>query len=44
MRAGRLLVSPTVWEDLAKTLLTTNTTWGATVQMCRRLLTLGEYW
>lgn len=42
MGAGRMLVSPTVWEDLAKTLLTTNTTWGATVQMCRRLATLGE--
>ncbi|SIN71176.1 3-methyladenine DNA glycosylase/8-oxoguanine DNA glycosylase [Singulisphaera sp. GP187] len=41
MGAGRMLVSPTVWEDLAKTLLTTNTTWGATVQMCRRLATLG---
>ena len=41
--AGRMLVSPTVWEDLAKTLLTTNTTWGATVQMCRRLATLGEH-
>ncbi|WP_406699281.1 3-methyladenine DNA glycosylase [Singulisphaera sp. Ch08] len=42
MGAGRMLVSPTVWEDMAKTLLTTNTTWGATVQMCRRLATLGE--
>ncbi len=37
-----MLVSPTVWEDPAKTLLTTNTTLGATVQMCRRLATLGE--
>ncbi|WP_020468712.1 DNA-3-methyladenine glycosylase family protein [Zavarzinella formosa] len=42
MGAGRLLVSPTVWEDLAKTLLTTNTTWVVTVQMCKRLATLGE--
>jgi 3-methyladenine DNA glycosylase/8-oxoguanine DNA glycosylase len=42
MGAGRLLVSPTVWEDLAKTLLTTNTTWVVTIQMVRRLVTLGE--
>jgi 3-methyladenine DNA glycosylase/8-oxoguanine DNA glycosylase len=40
--AGRMLVSPTVWEDMAKTLLTTNTTWGGTVRMCRRLASLGE--
>src|SRR5262245_48710733 len=25
--AGRIMVSPGVWEDLAKTVLTTNTTW-----------------
>jgi 3-methyladenine DNA glycosylase/8-oxoguanine DNA glycosylase len=42
MGAGRFLTAPTVWEDLAKTLLTTNTTWAGTVQMCRRLVTLGE--
>jgi 3-methyladenine DNA glycosylase/8-oxoguanine DNA glycosylase len=42
--AGRLLISPTVWEDLAKTLLTTNTTWNVTVQMCRRLATLGDHY
>ncbi len=41
-RLGRLLVSPTVWEDLAKTLATTNTTWGGTISMCRRLVSLGE--
>jgi N-glycosylase/DNA lyase len=40
--AGRMLVSPTVWEDMAKTLMTTNTTWAGTVQMCRRLVTLGD--
>jgi len=40
-KAGRLLVTPTVWEDLAKMLLTTNTTWGGTIGMCRRLVTLG---
>jgi N-glycosylase/DNA lyase len=40
--AGRLLVSPTVWEDLAKILLTTNTTWNMTRQMVSRLVSLGE--
>ena len=39
---GRLLVSPTVWEDLAKTLATTNTTWNGTVSMCRRLVEMGQ--
>ena len=41
-RAGRMLVSPTVWEDLAKTLLTTNTTWAMTKGMVSRLVTLGD--
>ncbi len=40
--AGRMLVSPTVWEDLAKTLLTTNTTWAMTRLMVARLAALGE--
>ncbi|MBZ0287830.1 MAG: 3-methyladenine DNA glycosylase [Anaerolineae bacterium] len=40
--AGRMLAAPTVWEDLAKTLLTTNTTWNMTKQMVARLNTLGE--
>ncbi len=40
--AGRMLVSPTVWEDLAKTLLTTNTTWAMTKLMVARLASLGE--
>lgn len=35
--AGRLLRSPSVWEDLAKTLLTTNTNWASTRSMVRRL-------
>lgn len=39
-RAGRMLVSPTVWEDLAKTLLTTNTTWAMTKGMVARLVAL----
>ncbi len=41
-RLGRLLVSPTAWEDLAKTLATTNMTWSGTISMCRRLVSLGE--
>ena len=32
-RLGRLLRSPTVWEDTAKTLLTTCTTWSRTCSM-----------
>jgi 3-methyladenine DNA glycosylase/8-oxoguanine DNA glycosylase len=40
--AGRMLVSPTIFEDLAKTLLTTNTTWNMTRQMVARLAALGE--
>lgn len=39
--AGRLLRSPTVWEDLSKTLLTTNTTWSMTRAMVSRLVSLG---
>lgn len=38
---GRLLRSPTVWEDLVKTLMTTNTTWAATRKMVERLAALG---
>jgi 3-methyladenine DNA glycosylase/8-oxoguanine DNA glycosylase len=40
--AGRILTAPTVWEDAAKTLLTTNTTWASTTHMCSRLVTLGS--
>jgi 3-methyladenine DNA glycosylase/8-oxoguanine DNA glycosylase len=40
--AGRMLCSPTVWEDLAKTLLTTNTTWAMTISMVTRLAELGD--
>ena len=40
--AGRLLRSPTVFEDLAKTLATTNCSWALTKLICRRLVeTLG---
>ncbi|HVU09786.1 MAG TPA: hypothetical protein VHD90_00855, partial [Phototrophicaceae bacterium] len=40
--AGRMLISPSVWEDLAKTLLTTNTTWAMTIGMVNRLAALGD--
>jgi 3-methyladenine DNA glycosylase/8-oxoguanine DNA glycosylase len=40
--AGRLMRSPSVWEDLVKTLLTTNTTWAQTQGMCGRLVLLGD--
>jgi 3-methyladenine DNA glycosylase/8-oxoguanine DNA glycosylase len=39
---GRLLVAPTVWEDMAKVLLTTNTTWSQTIAMVKRLCALGQ--
>jgi N-glycosylase/DNA lyase len=35
---GRLLRSPSVFEDLVKTLTTTNCSWALTVLMCRRLV------
>lgn len=41
--AGRLLRSPTVWEDLVKTLCTTNCSWSATKKMTANLVEkLGE--
>jgi 3-methyladenine DNA glycosylase/8-oxoguanine DNA glycosylase len=36
---GRVLRSPTLFEDVVKTLLTTNTLWGATKRMTLNLLT-----
>ena len=33
--AGRMLRSPTLWEDAAKTLFTTNCSWGLTKIMCQ---------
>lgn len=43
-KAGRMLVTPTVWEDLTKVLMTTNTTWSQTKNMVNRLCALGpEY-
>ena len=41
--AGRLLRSPTVFEDVVKTICTTNCTWSATVRMVTALVgNLGE--
>ena len=38
---GRILTAPSLWEDLAKVLLTTNCSWAQTVNMCRQLCQLG---
>jgi len=35
--AGRILRAPTLWEDMAKTLFTTNCTWALTVKICSEL-------
>lgn len=35
---GRLLRSPTLWEDVVKTICTTNVSWSNTVSMVRRLV------
>lgn len=40
--AGRLLRSPTVWEDLVKTLMTTNIAWAATRKIVERITALGD--
>jgi len=40
-RRGRILIAPSLWEDLAKTLLTTNCSWAQTVNMCRQVAQLG---
>jgi 3-methyladenine DNA glycosylase/8-oxoguanine DNA glycosylase len=39
--AGRMLSSPTVFEDVVKTICTTNCSWSATVRMTRSLAELG---
>ena len=41
-KRGRILVGGSLWEDLAKVLLTTNTTWAQTVRNCARLCQLGR--
>lgn len=40
--AGRLLRGPSVWEDLLKTICTTNCSWGATKKMVAGLVSLGR--
>ena len=40
--AGRILASPTVFEDVVKTICTTNCAWSATVRMTRALGELGD--
>ena len=40
-RRGRILISPSLWEDLAKVLLTTNCSWSQTANMCGQLCQLG---
>ena len=37
-RRGRLLRSPTLWEDAVKVIATTNTTWAQTISMTARLV------
>jgi len=37
--AGRVLRSPTLFEDVIRTILTTNTLWNHTLRMCRELTT-----
>jgi len=40
--AGRLIASPTVFEDVIKTICTTNTSWGGTRRMVTALVERGE--
>ena len=40
-RRGRILVCPSLWEDLAKVLLTTNCSWSQTINMAGQLCRLG---
>ena len=40
--AGRILASPTVFEDVVKTICTTNCAWSATVRMTGALAALGD--
>ncbi|MGB8625016.1 MAG: hypothetical protein WCD03_02555, partial [Candidatus Cybelea sp.] len=39
--AGRILASPTVFEDVVKTICTTNCAWSATIRMTGALVELG---
>jgi 3-methyladenine DNA glycosylase/8-oxoguanine DNA glycosylase len=38
-KAGRVLRSPTLYEDVTRTILTTNTLWQHTLRMCREFVT-----
>jgi 3-methyladenine DNA glycosylase/8-oxoguanine DNA glycosylase len=38
-KAGRVLRSPTLFEDVIRTIMTTNTLWKHTLRMCRELTT-----
>ncbi len=40
--AGRILASPTVFEDVVKTICTTNCAWSATIRMTSALAELGD--
>ncbi|GAB1420352.1 hypothetical protein MASR2M15_04450 [Anaerolineales bacterium] len=40
--AGRMLLAPTVWENMAKILFTTNTTWAQTKGMSEHLCLIGD--
>jgi 3-methyladenine DNA glycosylase/8-oxoguanine DNA glycosylase len=40
--AGRILASPSVFEDVVKTICTTNCTWSATVRMTQACVDLGS--
>lgn len=40
--SGRLLASPSVFEDVIKTICTTNCAWSATIRMVRAIVRLGE--
>jgi len=40
--AGRILASPTVFEDVVKTICTTNCAWSGTIRMTRALTELGK--
>jgi N-glycosylase/DNA lyase len=40
--AGRILASPTVFEDVVKTICTTNCAWSATIRMSSALAELGK--
>jgi len=41
-KLGRFLASPTLWEDMVKTIATTNITWDQTIGICNNLAALGK--